>query len=85
MHKCIYEPAQKGENVKYVKKKEEKKQEREKEKREREKVNQVTIVRYICIDTQLKRNISITNQYLWCRRHTESHVCGWTPSASPCS
>lgn len=35
MHKCIYEPAQKGENVKYVKKKEEKNK-RKKEKRERE-------------------------------------------------
>jgi len=36
MHKCIYEPAQKGENVKYVKKKEEKKKEKERKKRERE-------------------------------------------------
>lgn len=58
---------------------------KKKKERKRERMKSSTIVRYICIDTQLKRNISITNQYLWCRRRTESHVCGWTPSASPCS
>lgn len=68
-----------GENVMQREIKKKKKRERERE------MKSSTIVRYICIDTQLKRNISITNQYLWCRRHTESHVYGWTPSASPCS